>query len=309
MKRILSLLPSTTEILYMLGAEDHLVGITHECDYPDRARSKPRVTGARINPSMPSREIDALVREQLEDAGSLYTLDMDLVRELAPEIVLTQQLCTVCAVGYATVHAAMRALADPPVVMNVEPRTLDEVFASFVAIAAELGLQELGRKAVADLRARLAAIPSLDPKPRVLLLEWLIPPFAAGHWMPELVEAAGGTPVLHFKGEHSRGVSWEQIRAARFDVLVISCCGFPVRRAVDDVRACDELRDLLRERPDLRVIVCDGNHYFSRPGPRLVESAEILHAALAGIAAESVTATIPEPYVEMSAAEILQSAS
>ncbi len=304
MKRVLSLLPSTTEILFLIGAGDQLVGVTHECDYPAEARQKPRVTSARINPMMASDEIDALVRQQLEDSGSLYALDMELVRDLSPELVLTQQLCTVCAVGYATVHAAMRTLPEPPLVMNIEPRSLDEVFASFVEIGRRLELEEAARNRVAELRARLAAIPPLAPAPRVLLLEWLIPPFSAGHWMAEIVEAAGALPVLHNKGEHSRQLSWEAIGAAEFDTLVITCCGFPVERTLLDLERSEELRELIAARPWLRLIVFDGNHFFSRPGPRLVESAELLHAALAGADPETVGSTISRPYLEVIPAEV-----
>lgn len=299
MKRVLSLLPSTTEIIYMLGAEEHLVGVTHECDYPAAALDKPRVTGARINASMPSETIDALVREQLDESGSLYTLDMELVERIRPELVLTQQLCTVCAVGFATVRAAMRSLPDPPVVMNIEPRTIEEVLQSFIEVGAELGVAQAAEQRVAELRARLASIPPIAPAPTVLFLEWLIPPFSAGHWMAELVEAAGGRPILHNKGEHSRQLAWDTIRATPFDVLVISCCGFPVSRTLEDLRLSRELQQLAAERTGLRIILFDGNHFFSRPGPRLVESAELLNAALLGRAPEASGSTVRSPYLEI----------
>lgn len=295
--RVLSLLPSTTEIIYALGAEDHLVGVTHECDWPSAARRKPQVTGARITPEIESSEIDRLVRQQLDDSGSLYTLDMDLVRQLRPELVLTQQLCTVCAVGYETVRGAMASLDDPPEVMNIEPRNLSEVFESFVEIARKIGVKERGEKLVEDLASRLDRLregrtaPGDDTIPlrsyrrgerglrrgdRILFLEWLIPPFSAGHWIPELVEAARFTPVLANSGEHSRGIEWKEIGSAEFDGIVISCCGFSIDRAMEDLRSSSELNRLLEERPDLDCWVADGNHYFSRPGPRLVDSAEVL---------------------------------
>jgi iron complex transport system substrate-binding protein len=298
MKRVLSLLPSTTEILYALGADDQLVGVTHECDYPDEAHSKPRVTSARITPAMESHEIDALVREQLDESGTLYSLDMELVRELRPDIVLTQQLCTVCAVGYATVHAAMQSLPKPPTVVNIEPRTLDEVFGSIITIGELLDLKERAQAYVAQLNERLAGIPPFDSAPSVLFLEWLIPPFSAGHWMPELIDTAGATPVLDNRGEHSRQLDWSRIREAEFDVMVVSCCGFNVERAIQDIESSEELRVLRSEHPGLRVIVFDGNHFFSRPGPRLVESAELLHHALAGHSAIDVGSSIERSYVE-----------
>lgn len=275
MKRILSLLPSTTEVLYALGAQDTLAGVTHECDFPAEARLKPQLTSAKISPAMESAEIDRLVREQLEDSGTLYALDMDLVRTLRPEIVLTQQLCTVCAVGYETVRGAMASLPEPPQVINIEPKNLQEVFDSFVEIARLIDREEAGVRLVASLTERLRSIKKAAG-PQVLFLEWLIPPFSAGHWIPELVEAAGGVPVLANPGSHSRGLSWEAIRAAEFDVIAVSCCGFDTERAMRDVQSCTELQALLAERSSLRLIVLDGNHYFSRPGPRLVDSAEIL---------------------------------
>ena len=247
---------------------------------------------------MESSEIDRLVREQLEDSGTLYTLDIDLVRELKPDLVLTQQLCTVCAVGYETVRAAMATLENPPLVLNVEPKNMEEVFASFVDIAQRGGVSSRGEELVADLRRRLEqvgknAVPKeaislqeyqaserplfrTERRPRMLFLEWLIPPFSAGHWIPDLISAAGFEPVLANRGDHSRGVEWEKIRAADFDVLVVSCCGFSVERTKEDMRASEELNRLLRERPEVACYVADGNHYFSRPGPRLVESSEIL---------------------------------
>ncbi len=305
MKRVLSLLPSATEIIYEIGAQEGLIGVTHECDYPPATASVPRLTSARIDPSMESATIDALVRQQLEDSGSLYTLDMDRLPGLRPEIVLTQQLCTVCAVGYATVHAAMRALPEPPLVINLEPKTLEDVLETMVEVGALLDVQERAQQRVAELRRKLGAIPPLPMRPRVLLLEWLIPPFSAGHWMADLVRAAGAEPVLAHPGEYSRQLSWESIHASDFEVVAISCCGFGVERTIADVEASAELRELLRARPALRLIVFDGNHFFSRPGPRLVETAELLHEALKGTPTENVESSIALPYREMHVAELV----
>lgn len=296
MKRVLSLLPSATEIIYELNAADSLIGVTHECDFPAAAAAMPRLTSARINPSMDSAAIDALVREQLDDSGTLYTLDMDRLRELQPEIVLTQQLCTVCAVGYATVHAAMRSLPDPPQVINLEPKTLDDVLETIVEVGALLDLNDRAEESVAALRERLGAIPPLPGPVRVLLLEWLIPPFSAGHWMADIVRAAGAEPVLANPGDYSRQLSWEHIREAEFDVLVVSCCGFNVERTMQDIEGSMELQELLRDRPGVRLIVFDGNHFFSRPGPRLVETAELLHEALKGVPVQEVRASVSGAY-------------
>lgn len=296
MKRVLSLLPSATEIIYELHAQDALIGVTHECDFPREALNLPRLTSARIDPSMKSAEIDALVRQQLDESGSLYTLDMERLRGLGPDLVLTQQLCTVCAVGYATVHAAMRSLPDPPLVVNLEPKTLDDVLGTITYVGELLGVEEHAGERVAALRRRLAAIPPLPAPSRVLLLEWLIPPFSAGHWMADIVRAAGAEPVLADPGEYSRQLAWEAINAAAFDVVVVSCCGFDVERTLQDVEASEELRRLLHKRPELRLIVFDGNHFFSRPGPRLVETAELLHNALMGTPPEQARASIERAY-------------
>jgi iron complex transport system substrate-binding protein len=296
MKRVLSLLPSATEIIFALDAAEALVGVTHECDFPPEARLLPTVTSARIDSSMESGAIDQLVREQLEGTGTLYALDLPRVRSLRPELVLTQQLCTVCAVGYETVRAAMRTLDEPPDVVNLEPTTLQEVFQTFIDVGRDLGIEERARQLVVTLGERLASIPHLQSMPAVLFLEWLVPPFSAGHWMTELVEAAGGRPILADRGGHSRALTWEDIRAAAFDTLVISCCGFDVERTMRDVEGSIELQTILAERPELRLIVFDGNHFFSRPGPRLVESAELLNRALRGIAPEKADASIADPY-------------
>jgi iron complex transport system substrate-binding protein len=285
--------------MFAIGAADRLVAVTHECDHPDAARSLPHVTSARIDPSMESAEIDRLVRQQLDDSGTLYALDMELVRELRPELVLTQQLCTVCAVGYETVHAAMRSLPDPPLVLNLEPRTLPEVFESVVTVGTTIGTPESAEALVTTLRNQLGAIPPLPVRPRVLFLEWLVPPFSAGHWMAELIRAAGAVPVLADDGTHSHAIAWDQIRAADFDVVVISCCGFGVERTLEDVRGSVELRELLAARPGLRTIVFDGNHFFSRPGPRLVESARLLNDALAGRSPREVPSSVPDPFIEI----------
>lgn len=297
MKRVLSLLPSATEILFALDAAESVVGVTHECDYPSKARSMPQVTSARIDPSMESSRIDELVREQLDSSGTLYALDLPLVRSLRPEIVLTQQLCTVCAVGYETVRAAMKTLEEPPDVINLEPTNLDEVLESFRMVGREIDKEDRADKLVAELRESLAAIPPIPSPPKVLFLEWLIPPFSAGHWMPELVEAAGGIPVLANKGSHSRQLDWQTIATTPFDTLVISCCGFDVERTMHDVNSSTELADLRNSRPNLRLIIFDGNHFFSRPGPRLVESAELLHKALTGVPATEVASSIATPYL------------
>ena len=296
MKRVLSLLSSTTEIIYRLEAEDFLVGITHECDFPPETTSKPKVTSAKIHPGIESQEIDRLVREQLEDSGSLYALDMNLIRRLRPEIVLTQQLCTVCAVGFETVQKAMASLPEPPEVINIEPKNLNDVFDSIRTIAQLLQRIDVGSTLVNELRS---SIQSIEPtaSPRILFLEWLIPPFSAGHWIPELIEAAGGIPVLANPNSHSRQISWSSIENTEFDAIVISCCGFNIDRAIKDIEASEELQTILNKGKNTPLFVFDGNHFFSRPGPRLVESAQLLASALRGEDPNSVISSISHPFL------------
>lgn len=296
MERAVSLLPSTTEILFALGAEDRLVGISHECDYPDGTRRIAPVTSSIIGPDTPSDRIDAMVRAQLDEYGTLYTLDLDRVRSLHPDLVLTQQLCTVCAVGYKTVRDAFLTFEPPPHIESIEPRSVEEIFASIIRVADLLRLHDRGVEVVDALRRRYEAIVPASPT-RVLFLEWIDPPFCAGHWVPELIERAGGIPLLGRVGEHSVGIAWDAIEAVEYDALVLSCCGFSLARLISEARHNTPLSELVRTRPERRVVFFDGNHYFSRPGPRVVESAELLASALKGIDAREVEASIPEPYV------------
>ena len=296
MERVVSLLPSTTEILFALGAEDRLVGISHECDFPTGTERITSVTSSIIGPETPGNEIDALVRAQLDEYGTLYTLDLDRVRSLHPDLVLTQQLCTVCAVGYKSVRDAFLTIDPPPHIESIEPRSVEEIFASIIRVADLLRLHDRGVEVVEALRRRYEAIVPAAPT-RVLFLEWIDPPFCAGHWVPELIERAGGIPLLARVGEHSVGIAWEVIEDLEYDALVLSCCGFSLARLIPEARNNTPLSELVRTRPERRVVLFDGNHYFSRPGPRVVESAELLASALKGIDARDVEASIPEPYV------------
>jgi iron complex transport system substrate-binding protein len=286
--RIVSLLPSATEIVCALGLDDQLVGVTRECDHPSFVRDLPKVTRTLIPDDAPSARIDALVREQLTSERALYHLDMETLEALAPDLIVTQALCDVCAVAEAEVlDAACRLPGNPPVV-NLEPMTLAEVFDAITAVGAAAGRAHRAADVVAGLRsrvdavaARTAAIPAAA-RPRVAFLEWIDPLFNGGHWNPELIELAGGVDVLGSPAAASRTVTWEAVRTARPDVLFVACCGFSTERALEDL-------PLLQDRPgwddlpavrDGRVYFSDGNAYFSRPGPRLVDSLEVLAAAL-----------------------------
>jgi iron complex transport system substrate-binding protein len=284
--RIVSLLPSATEIVCELGLGDSLVGVTHECDHPAAVRGLPHVTRTLIPTDAPSREIDALVRERLRANRALYELDLPVLERLAPDLIVTQALCDVCAVAEAEVAAAACRLPGNPRVVNLEPTSLAEVLASHQAVADAAGVPERGRGVVARLQERIDAVArrsaGLTQVPRVMLLEWIDPPFTAGHWSPEIVRLAGGREVLGREGEKSRSVSWDEVVAVDPQVLVIACCGFDIPRTRLDL-------PVLVGRPgfgslacvrDRQVFLVDGNAYFSRPGPRLVESLEILAHAL-----------------------------
>lgn len=284
--RIVSLLPSATEIVSCLGLGDQLVAVTHECDYPPFVRELPKATRTLVPKHAPSGEIDRLVRERLEGRRALYSLDLPVLEHLRPDLIVTQALCDVCAVAEDEVQEAACRLPGRPRVVNLEPETLSQVFEVVRLVAGAAGIAARGEETVRRLEARVAAVAArsrqLAERPRVALLEWLDPPFSCGHWSPELVRLAGGEETLGREGERSRTLTWDEVRAAAPEVVVVACCGFDVERTLVDVRA---LRDVpaWRELPAVRtgrVYVSDGAQYFSRPGPRLVDSLEILAHAL-----------------------------
>ncbi len=284
--KIVSLLPSATEIICTLGLQDQLVGVTHECDYPPAVRTLPKVTQTLIPADATSAEIDALVRERMATNRALYTLDMPTLERLAPELIVTQALCDVCAVAEAEVKAAACTLPGSPRVVNLEPQRIDQVLESIPIVAAAAGEPSRAAPVVAALRARMDAViersRQLTRRPRVMVLEWIDPPFSSGHWTPELVEMAGGIEGLGRTGLPSETTAWENILAWQPDVLVIACCGYSVERTLDDLPilfARPGWQDLPCVSND-RVYVVDGSAYFSRPGPRLVDSLEILAHAL-----------------------------
>jgi len=281
--RIVSLLPSATEILCALGLADLLVAVTHECDYPSVALGKPQITRSRLTPDMSSGEIDAAVRSQLaSDAHSLYTIDRDLLADLRPDLVVTQQLCTVCAVDMEDVLDAIRDLPHIPEVINLEPMSLSDVLGDIEMLGEATSHSPASRILVNSLEARIeqvreAAAQAVD-EPRVAFLEWVDPLFCGGHWNPELVRLAGGHDPLGQEGEPSQRIEWEQVAAFDPEVMVISCCGFSAERARQDLPLLEALPgygDLPCVRSG-RIHVVDGSAYFSRPGPRLVDSLELL---------------------------------
>jgi iron complex transport system substrate-binding protein len=288
MIRTVSLLPAATEIVGALGLMDSLVGVSHECDYPPDASEKPRVTHCEIHGAgLPSRQVDRWVTEALASAGTLYSMDEELLRRLRPEIILTQRLCDVCAVGYGSVKAFAATLPGSPQVVNLEPSSLGDIFEDVRRVARALGVPDRGEAVVSSLKRRVDAVEAVSaPVKRrslCILLEWIDPPYCSGHWNPELVEIAGGTEPLGNKGRDSYRVEWDDVIAARPEVLVLACCGYTVARTIQDLPIIQDYpgwKKLPAVR-DQQVYVVDGCAYFSRPGPRVVDSlemlAEILH--------------------------------
>ena len=286
--RIVTLLPSATEIVCSLGLRDHLVGVTHECDFPESVSGLPRVTRSTLPPTATSAEIDQIVSESLVASPTLYSLNVEQLVALRPDVIITQTLCEVCAVAERDVAAAQDSLIPHPTVLNLNPTSLDEVLESILQVAVVCGVDEAGERVVSALHSRIDRVASAcwtDAPIRVALLEWLEPPFAAGHWNPTLVRLAGGVDVLGAEHEKSRRVEWADVAAGDPDVIVVACCGYDAGRArqdVDRLRGTPEWESLRAVRAG-RVDVLDGSQYFNRPGPRLVDSlellAETLHAA------------------------------
>lgn len=282
----MSLLPSATEMICSLGLRDQLVGVTHECDYPAPVLGLPKVTRTLIPKDATSAEIDRLVRDRLVSTRALYSLDLPTLEALRPDLIVTQALCQVCAVAEEEVRAAACRLPGEPRVCNLEPETLAGVFAAIRQVAKAAGCDAVADGVVAGLEARVRAVAvrseAMRERPRVALLEWLDPPFSCGHWSPELVRLAGGVEGLGREGVASRTLSWAEVIDWQPEVVFVACCGFDVERTLADVGplgAVPGWNDLPAVRSG-RVFVTNGSDYFSRPGPRLVDSLEILAHAL-----------------------------
>jgi iron complex transport system substrate-binding protein len=281
--RIVSLLPSTTEIVCALGLEDALAGITHECDYPASVLDKPRLTASRISQeTMTSAEIDHAVRSQLDGHGSIYDLDEVRLRELNPDLILTQELCDVCAVSYQTVQRAARMFDAEVRVVSLEPNTIGDILENILMVGELTGSQSAARKLVDDLNCRLDRVKELtahvDRRPRTLMLEWLEPAFAPGHWVPEQVAFAGGAPGFGQAGRPSTTTTAEEIRAYAPEVIVLIPCGYYKEDILRQLPHAN-LPAGWNELPAVKngeVWATDATSYFSRPGPRVVEGVEIL---------------------------------
>ena len=279
--KIVSLLPSATEIIDCLGLTNALVGRSHECDYPPSVKDLPICTEARLDSDRSSGEIDKDVQTLLQQALSIYQIKIDILEYLKPTHIVTQDQCDVCAVNFAEVERAIASLTKSnPQVISLQPNLLQEVWADIERVAKTLGVE--ARPVLNKLQDRINAIANkvkdINQKPTVVALEWTEPLMGGGNWIPELIEIAGGKPLLGVKGEHSPYLSWENLTEADPDVIVIMPCGFDLERTEQESQVLIQHPDWsnLKAVKNNQVFIVDGNAYFNRPGPRLVDSAEIL---------------------------------
>ncbi|HSS48865.1 MAG TPA: cobalamin-binding protein [Thermoanaerobaculia bacterium] len=286
--RIISLVPNGTEILFAVGAGELVVGVSHECDFPAEARTRPVLTGSALTPGMTAAEVDAAVSAQVGGGASLYTLDEERIAGLEPDVIVTQQLCPVCAVSTEQVDGAVRPLPRCPDVISLDPQSLADVFQDIRRVGELTGRADRAAGLLEALQVRLDVVRAAvagKPRPRVLALEWLDPPFAGGHWVPEMIACAGGEDAVASPGDHSARLTWEQIAAADPDVIVVMPCGFDEAGAaaqIETIAQRPEWRSLRAVREEC-VYPVDANGCFSRPGPRLVDGIERLAAIFHGV--------------------------
>ncbi len=274
--RIVSLVPHATELLFALGLGPELVAVTHECDYPAAALELPRVTRDVLPDGLSAAEIDAAVRERTLAGQAIYELDRETLAHLAPDLIVTQALCPVCAVSYNEVAELARELPGKPRVIALDPKTLGETLGDVRTLAQATDRRDAGVALVGEIAARVDRVKLAvrgRPRPRLAALEWLDPVFIAGHWTPQLIELAGGTDVLGLPGEPSETVSWEAVAAAEPELVVVMPCGYDATRAHSEALGHAESLAALRAR---EVVAVNASAYFSRPGPRLVDGLELL---------------------------------
>ncbi|HEV3310240.1 MAG TPA: cobalamin-binding protein [Chloroflexota bacterium] len=287
MVRICSLLPSATEIVCALGLQDDLVAITHECDYPPGLEITPRITSSVVDSdSLGSRDIDNAIKLALDNLSTIYRLDRDRLAELQPDLILTQELCEVCAVSFAEVEACAREICPGADVVSLEPDSLAGILGTIQTVGGRAGVTARADTLLKELKNRLDQVEArarrATRRPRVLALEWLDPLFIGGHWVPEMVDLAGGIDVLGFPGTRSRVITWTDVVDANADIIVLMPCGFDLARTVAEFHAVatsDEWMRLPAARAG-QVFAVDGSAYFNRPGPRVVDGVEILAGIL-----------------------------
>ncbi len=319
--RIASLLPSSTEIICALGLEKNLVGITHECDFPASITNLPHLTASRIShETMSSKEIDHAVRSNLDGHGSIYDLDKKLLQELNPDLILTQELCDVCAVSYKTVLKAAKMYVADAKVVSLEPNTIGDIFENIKTVGELCGVSEKADEVVKNLQNRLDKIETRLVKsktnrksqienrksPRVFMLEWLEPPFSPGHWVPEQVEIAGGICLMGNAGEKSVTTTYEEIFESKPEIIVLIPCGYyteDILRQVENTYFPENWREI----PAIQngeVWALDATSYFSRPAPRVVDGVEILskifHSEVFGVPTEKEAVRVPKNLLKFS---------
>jgi iron complex transport system substrate-binding protein len=274
--RIVSLVPHATELLFALGLDEQVVAVTHECDYPPQALALRRVTRDVLPAGLSAGEIDAAVRARTLEDQAIYELDGDALAELEPDLIVTQELCPVCAVSYDEVAAIAKELPSRPKVIALDPKTLGETLGDVRTIAEATGRREQGIELIAQTAARIDRVKLAvrgRERPHVAAIEWLDPLYVAGHWTPQMIDLAGGQDVLGLAGEHSQVLSWEQVAASEPEVVVAMPCGYDARRAHEEALAfAAQLAGL----GAAKVVAVNASAYFSRPGPRLVDGLELL---------------------------------
>lgn len=286
--RIISLLPSATEIIFALGAGPHLVGVTHECDFPTHASKLQHCTANLLPPNLSAKEIDdAVARTITDDPHSIYRLDTDIVTQLHPTVIVTQSLCAVCAVPEKAVQDLTCTLPFSCSVVSSDPHTLEQLFNSIQYIGNAIDFSEAATTLVESLKQRLSlvrtSVPS-SPRPKVVVLEWPDPPYAPGHWVPDMIEAAGGTCALGESGEKSRRVTWESLHEIGAEIIVNAFCGYDLAQ---NERECDKMNvsaDWIKFTAGARIYASNASAYFSRPGNRLVDGTELLAFIIHGLA-------------------------
>jgi iron complex transport system substrate-binding protein len=264
-------------MLFALGLGDSVVGVTHECDYPPEAAELPHLTRSVVPEGLPPAEIDREVRERTERGEAIYELDREELEEAEPDLIVTQAVCEVCAVAYDDVMKVAGEMEEPPQVISLDPTTLGEVLADVRRLAAACEAPEAGERLLAELADRIdsvsAALEDVEERPSVAALEWMDPVFVGGHWVPQLIEMAGGIDALGLPGEKSRTAEWEEVAAVAPEVVVAMPCGYDAARAAEEAEAYGERLASLGAR---RLVAVNASAYFSRPGPRLVDGLELL---------------------------------
>ncbi|HEY0244549.1 MAG TPA: cobalamin-binding protein [Mucilaginibacter sp.] len=283
MNKIVSLLPSATEIVCALGLEDNLVGRSHECDYPESIKHLPVCSEANFPDGLSSAAIDVKVKEILADALSVYTIKREQIKQLAPDIVLTQAQCEVCAVSLKDVEEALENYLDKQArIVSLQPNSLGDIFKDITTVANALKVTERGNALVEDLQERVDIVRHklkyIESKPTVACIEWLEPMMVSGNWIPELVSIAGGASILAQAGKHSPYIQWQDIQSQDPDIIIVMPCGFSIERTMKEMNLLLQLPGFgdLKAVKNNRLYIADGNQYFNRPGPRIVDSIEIL---------------------------------